>query len=162
LVPWLTFWLRKRLDLTRLRHIFVHTGFALMELTIAIQWSFDAHRGALPAIVWMVAIVALTWSIGALLWVERTPLAGGSAEALARQFRALSLIRLGLAAQPALWGITGSYVVNRPELSWIGTVVSVLLLAWVAPTRSRVDVVEERLRASGSTLSLRTALSDTA
>jgi hypothetical protein len=159
-VPWIPFRFLKpeRSDLIGLRHVFVHTTIALVELCVAIQLVVDGERRAIPPLVWIVGALAISWAVGGIARTLRRQLATGTDEALAARFRAASMITLGLAASPALWGIAGSYLVGRPELSWIGAFVSVLLLAWVAPRRSRLDRVDEELRASGSMLSIRRAL----
>lgn len=68
------------------------------------------------------------------------------------------MILLGLAAAPALWGIAGSIIAERRELSWMGTIVGLLLLGWVAPTRSEVDRIDGQLRLAETRVSLWAAL----
>jgi hypothetical protein len=161
-VPWMPFRFlkpeRERLDLIGLRHVFVHTAIALVELCVLTQLVVDGQGRTIPPLVWIVGVLAISWAVGGIAWTLGRRLATGTDEALAARFRAASMITLGLAASPALWGIAGSYLVGRPEPSWVGAFVSVLLLAWVAPRRSRLDRVDEELRASGSILSIRRAI----
>lgn len=160
LVPWIPFRFVKpeRLNLIGLRHVFVHTAVALLELCVALQLIVDGERGTIPPLVWIVGALAISWAIVGIARTLRRQLATGTDEALAARFRAASMIALGLAASPALWGIAGSYVVNRPELSWLGAAISVALLWWVAPRRSRIEQIDAELRDRGSSLSLRRAL----
>jgi hypothetical protein len=143
-----------------LRHLFVHTGIALIELTVVITWSFDGKPSTVASFVWVVAAALVSFDVGAIIWVGRRPPRGGSAVELADGFRATSLIQLGLATAPALYGIGGVYLFGRTELSWIGAVISVGLLGWVSPTRARLDRVDDQLRLAGMPVSIRPALTE--
>jgi hypothetical protein len=110
-------------------------------------------------VLWLVFTAVAAWSIGASAWLRRVPAAPAempTEEVLARQYRARSITQLGLAITPAAWGIGGSFLAERPQLSWLGT--GLILLTWVAPSRSRIDAIDERLRLAGAPVSLRSAL----
>jgi hypothetical protein len=161
-VPFVPIWLRRdRVDVIRLRHVYLHSGIALVELCLAVQWTLHDRPKRIPSIAWIAAGVIIAWEVVALIWSERTALSGGTAEELAARFRARSFIQLGLALAPGLYGIVGAQLLERPELSWLGALASVLLLAWVAPRKSRLDRIDEQLRVAGSSLTVRSALSET-
>jgi hypothetical protein len=159
---------RRRLDLIGLRRLFLHTGVALVEVTIVISRTVDgsAHeeKGA-----WILLGLASIGVIGGLVWTTKAgwrtppdPGASNSPAPVANAFRALTFIRLGLAASPALYGIVGMQLTGVPEVGFAGVGISVVLIAVFGPTRSRVDEIQERLRGSGSPISLRVALDETA
>jgi hypothetical protein len=168
LIPWIALLRRKRLDLVGLRRVFLHTGVALIEVTIVIASTFvGPRRDATWA--WVLLGVGTAGCVGGLIWSTRSrwrdppdPALLNSAESVANSFRSLSFIRLALAASPALYGIVGTQLTGVPEVGFVGAGVSVVLIAVYGPTRSRVDEIQERLRASGSSISLRAALSETA
>lgn len=163
LVPFVPIWFRRGpLDLIGLRHLFVHSGVAVVELCIGVQWTLHDEPEPIPSIVWIAVPVLAVWQVAGMLWSDRRSLPASSAVELAGAFRARSFIQLGLALAPALWGIAGAQILDRTELSWIGTLGGVVLLAWIAPRTSRLDRVDEDLRAAGSTLSIRSALRHTA
>jgi hypothetical protein len=85
-----------------------------------------------------------------------------SAESVANSFGALSFVRLGFIASPASFGIVGTRLTGAAEISVVGAAVTIVMIAMFGPTRSRVDEVQGRLRASGSPISPRAALADTA
>jgi hypothetical protein len=156
---WVT---RRRLDLVRLRHLFVHTGIALTEVTLVTSWTFDAGRDPIPPLAWAIASGLIGSVVVGLEWIARRPLPMSSSQDLGAAFRAATLIRVGFAASPGLCGIAGSYLFDRPELSWLGTVFSLGLLTWVAPSKTHLDRIDEELRSSGSRLTVRTALEESA
>lgn len=166
LLPWIALFRRKRLDLIGLRRVFLHMGVALAEVTIVIASTFVGPPRDTPW-AWILIGVGTAGCIGGLIWSTKRwrappdPIDLSSAESIANSFRALSFIRLGLAASPALYGIVGTELTHTPEYSFVGAGVSIVLLALFGPTRSRVDEIQERLRASGSTISLRAALEET-
>jgi len=166
LLPWIALFRRKRLDLIGLRRVFLHMGVALAEVTIVIASTFVGPPRDTPW-AWILIGVGTAGCIGGLIWSTKRwrappdPIDLSSAESIANSFRALSFIRLGLAASPALYGIVGTELTHTPEYSFVGAGVSIVLLALFGPTRSRVDEIRERLRASGSTISLRAALEET-
>ncbi len=142
-------------------------GAVLAEVTIVIASIFAGPSRDTPW-AWILIGVGTAGCIGGLIWsTERwrspaDPTDLSSAESIANSFRALSFIRLGLAASPAVYGIVGTELTHTPEYSLVGAGVSIVLLALYGPTRSRVDEIEERLRASGSPIALRAALEETA
>jgi hypothetical protein len=163
LIPWLVLIRRPGLDLVGLRRIYLHTGLALAELTIVVAYAFD-DPGRHPTWPWFVLVVGSAGALAGLVWSSRSgrrplpdsPLAVGQA------FRALMFIRLGFAASPALYGIVGAEIGRNAESALTGTLVSLALLAWFGPTRSRVDEFERHLRERGSSISLRSALDEAA
>jgi hypothetical protein len=167
LLPWIALLRRKRLDLIGLRRVFLHTGVALVEVTIVIASTFvGPPRDTTRA--YILLGVGTAGCIGGLIWSTKRwrappdPIDLSSAESIANSFRALSFIRLGLAASPALYGIVGTELTQTPEFGFVGAGISIVLLALFGPTRSRVDEIQERLRASDSPISLRAALEETA
>jgi hypothetical protein len=166
LLPWFGLLRRKRLDLIGLRRVFLHTGVALVEVTIVIASTFvGPPRDTTWA--WILLGVGTAGCLGGLIWSSKRWRAPPdaidlrSAESIANSFRALSFIRLGLAASPALYGIVGTEMTHTPESGFVGAGISIVLLVLFGPTRSRVDDIQERLRASGSPISLRAALEET-
>jgi hypothetical protein len=136
-------------------------AIALVHVCLGVQWTFEHRTRPLLPVAWLVAAIVVAWSVGALLCARRTPPPPDEIpppEVLADQFRAVPMILLGLAAAPALWGIAGSIIAERRELSWMGTIVGLLLLAWVAPTRSEVDRIDGQLRLAETRVSLWAAL----
>ena len=126
----------------------------------------EHHRGAAWA--WVLLGVGTAGCVGGLVWSTsrwrdpHDPADLISPEKVANGFRALSLIRLGFAASPALYGIVGTQLTDAAELGFVGAGISVVLIALYGPTRSRVDDIQDRLRAAGSPISLRAALTETA
>jgi hypothetical protein len=168
-LPWITFHVRRRrLDLIGLRRVFLHVGVALVEFAIVISSTLvEPARDATWA--WVFLGIGTGVSVAGLLWSAKAPRRGQpdpsdlhSAESVSNGFRALSFIRLGLAASPALYGIVGTQLTETAEVSFGGVVVSLALFAVFGPTRSRVDEIQERLRLAGSRVSLRAALDETA
>jgi len=168
LVPWVTFFpLRRRLDLIGLRRVFLHVGVALVELALVISSrAVEQRRESTGA--WLRLGVGAAGCFGGLVWSTsrwrdpQDPADLRSAEKVANGFRALSFIRLGLAASPAMYGIVGTQLTETAELAFVGAAISVVLIAVYGPTRSRVDDIQDRLRAAGSPISLRAALAETA
>jgi sulfite exporter TauE/SafE len=168
LVPWIAiFPRRRRLDLIGMRRLFLHVGVALVELTLLIS-SISVEQQKDSTWAWVLLGVGTAGCVGGLVWSTsrwrdpHDPADLSSAERVANGFRALSFIRLGLAASPALYGIVGTQLTETAELSFVGAAVSVVLIALYGPTRARVDEIQERLRVAGSPISLRAALDDTA
>jgi hypothetical protein len=167
LIPWIPLLRRKRLDLVGLRRVFLHIGAASVEVAIVIGTTLvDPPRDATWA--WVLLGAGTVACVGGLTWSTKSrwrdppdPALLNSAESVANSFRSLSFIRLGFAASPALYGIVGTQLTGVPEVSLVGAGVSIVLIAVYGPTRSRVDEVQERLRAAGSPISLRAALSET-
>jgi hypothetical protein len=168
-IPWFGIFpfKRRRHDLVGLRRLFIHMGLALVEISIVIPSTFQEARDA--DLAWLILGVGTAGCVGGLIWSTKTRWRGpadpdglNSAVSVANSFRALSFIRLGLAASPALYGIAGSQLTETAEVGFIGVVVSLALLAVFGPTRSRVDEIQERLRIAGSGVSLRAALDETA
>jgi hypothetical protein len=167
LFPWITLFRRKRLDLIGLRRVFLHTAVASAELAIVIASTFDGPPRDTPW-AWILIGLGTAACIGGLIWSNKRwrtppdPMDLDSAESIANSFRALSFVRLGLAASPALYGLVGTELTHTPGYRFVGAGVSIVLLGLFGPTRSRVDEIQERLRASGSPISLRAALEETA
>jgi hypothetical protein len=168
LVPWIAFLVRRRrLDLIAIRRVFLHVGVALVELAIVISSTLvEPTRDNTFA--WVFLGIGTAASVGGLLWSTKSrwrcqhPSDLNSAESVAKGFRALSFLRLGLAASPALYGIVGAQLTDAAEVGFVGAAVSVLLISVYGPTRARVDEIQERLRVAGSRVSLRAALDETA
>jgi hypothetical protein len=169
LIPWIAILpRRRRLDLIGLRRLFLHMGIALIELAIVISsLSIEAPRDSTWA--WLLLGLGSIGSFGGLVWTIKAGWRGPpdssaltSAGSVANSFRALSFIRLGFIASPALFGIVGTQLTGAAEMSVVGAAVTIAMIVVFGPTRSRVDEVQERLRASGSPISLRAALAETA
>ena len=112
---------------------------------------------------WLALVGGSTGAIAGLVWSSRArwrapPDWTGS---VAQSFRSLMFIRLGLAASPALYGVAGAELARRPSITFVGTAVSLVLLASFGPTRSRVDDVQRRIRERGSPILLRATLNET-
>jgi len=165
-LPWkVIFPRRRRLDLTGLRRLFLHVGIALVEVVIVISSLSIEPRD--PTWAWLCLGLGSISAIGGLVWTakawrppDRSALS--SAESVANSFRVLSFIRLGFIATPAMWGIVGTQLTGATEVSVVGAAVTIAMSVVFGPTRSRVDEIQERLRASGSPISLRAALTETA
>jgi hypothetical protein len=158
---------KRRLNLVGLRRQFIHMGVGLVELSIVIPTTFDEPRDA--DLAWLILGVGTAGCVGGLIWSTKSRWRGSpdpsdlnSAESVANGFRALSFLRLGFAASPALYGIAGSQLTQTAEVGFVGVVVSLALFAVFGPTRSRVDEIQDRLRVAGSRVSLRVALDETA
>lgn len=169
LVPWIALFVRnRRLDLIGLRRVFHHTGMGLVEIAIVIP-STVVGSARETAWMWVLLGVGSAGALSGLIWSTKAgrrgppdPAEPQSAASVAKAFRSLSFIRLGLAASPAMYGIVGRQLTGAAAVGFVGAGVSVVFMAVFGPTRSRVDEIEARLRVSGSRLSLRQVLSETA
>ena len=138
-------WLSLTISLPYFLVVFSFTGTA--------GWS-DAAKS------WMYGVVALLGlvDLGLIAVLGRRPLPNKDEAKLLVAYRASFFISVGLAGGPALMGmaitlISGSLL---PQAAGLGF--SLVGLWRIAPTRGHIDRIQERLRASGSSLSLGRAL----
>lgn len=141
----------------------LHVGITLGEAAIVISSTLEGStRDATWA--WVILGLGTAGAVGGLIWTKKAGQGAPpeSAESVANGSRALTLIRLGFAASPALYGIVGAELAGAAEFGFAGVVVSLVLFAIYGPTRSRIEEIEERLRVSGSRISVRAALDEAA
>lgn len=115
-----------------------------------------AGDGDVPA-GWVALAVLLAPAV-AYPAVARRPLTATEPAALAAEHRLRFFLGVALAESPALFGFVGLFLTGARWVLLVGVAVSVLLLAWHAPTERAVAREDERLRARGHPVTLSEAL----
>jgi small-conductance mechanosensitive channel len=81
-----------------------------------------------------------------------------SPEPLARYYRALFFIEVGVAVAAALWGLVGVFLVGSLWIYLVGLAFGLVGLLMIAPTRSDIERRQREITEAGSPLSLQDAL----
>lgn len=153
---------RKPADLIGLRHVFVHTGIALVAFAlVVVPATIGSRRDPPPGWAWLLLGATVAWSAGWIASSRRRLFRPGlTTETLGPRFRALCFIGLGMATAPALWGIGLAIVTETRGLASAGVATGLGLLGWAAPRAGALDRIDDRLRAEGFDRGIRQALAD--
>jgi len=150
-------WRKERNGLIVLRNVFLGLLVSLFLFVFALSfiapWDGGDERWVPWAVV-VIGIVSLAW----VARIRRRPLLTTSPEALARYYRALFFIGLGVAAEPALLGFLGVFQGGSAWIYLVGLAFSLVGLWMIAPTRRDIERRQREITATGSPLSLLDAL----
>jgi hypothetical protein len=106
---------------------------------------------------WAVVVIGIV-SLAYIVRIRRRPLPTTSLEALARYYRALFFIEVGVSVAAALWGLAGVFLVGSLWIYLVGLAFGLVELWMIAPTRSDIERRQREITAAGSPLSLLGAL----
>jgi hypothetical protein len=125
----------------------------LVALSFIEPWDGGDERWV-PWAVLIIGIVSLAW----VARIRRRRLSTTSLEALARSYRALFFIGLGVAEGAALWGFAGVFLGGSLWIYLVGLAFALVGLWMIAPTRLDIERRQSEITAAGSPLSLLDAL----
>jgi hypothetical protein len=150
-------WRTEESGLVVLRTVFlgivVSLFLFLWAMSFITPWDGGDERWAPWAVV-VIGIVSLAY----IARIRRRPLPTTSLEALARYYRALFFIEVGVAVAAALWGLVGVFLVGSLWIYLVGLAFGLIGLWMIAPTRSDIERRQREIAAAGSPLSLLDAL----
>jgi hypothetical protein len=106
---------------------------------------------------WAVVVIGVV-SLAYIARIRRRPLPTTSPEALARHYRALVFVGLGVAADAAMLGLAGVFQGGSLWIYLVGLAFGLVGLWMIAPTRSDIERRQREITAAGSPLSLQDAL----
>jgi O-antigen/teichoic acid export membrane protein len=140
-----------------LRSVFL--GLIAALLLFAVPLSFIAPRdvGDEGWVPWAVVAIGIA-SLAGIARIRRRPIPTTSPEALARVYRALFFIGVGVASAAALWGFVGVFLGGSLWIYLVGLAFGLVGLWMIAPTRSDIERRQQEIIAAGSPLSLLDAL----
>ncbi|MGH2529602.1 MAG: hypothetical protein ACRDH0_09775 [Actinomycetota bacterium] len=150
-------WRKERNGLIVLRNVFLGLLVSLFLFVFALSFIAPWDGGDERWVPWaavVIGIVSLAW----VARIRRRPLLTTSPEALARYYRALFFIGLGVAAEPALLGFLGVFQGGSAWIYLVGLAFSLVGLWMIAPTRRDIERRQREITAAGSPLSLLDAL----
>jgi hypothetical protein len=125
----------------------------LFAMSFIAPWDGGDERWAPWAVV-VIGIVSLAY----IARIRRRPLPTTSREALARYYRALFFIEVGVAVAAASWGLVGVFLTGSLWIYLVGLAFGLVGLWMIAPTRSDIERRQREVTAAGSPLSLLDAL----
>lgn len=138
----------------------VWTSFVLGLLMIGVVSVIVAPTlAATSAVPWLLVLVVVT--IGELIaegWVLSRPLGCDSLVALASSFRSRFFLAIAFSQSIALMGFVATMVSGQWWLYWLALPFSAIGHLRVAPTRSKLEGLQDTLRDRGCALSLVRAL----
>jgi hypothetical protein len=127
----------------------------LFIVTLSFIGSWDGgDEGWVP---WAVVVLGIA-SLAYIARIRRRPLPTTSPEALARSYRALFFIGVGVAEAAPLWGFAGVFLGGSAWIYLLGLAFGLVGLWMIAPTRSDIERRQREITAAGSPLSLQDAL----
>jgi O-antigen/teichoic acid export membrane protein len=140
-----------------LRSVFLVLVAALLLFVVPLSFIAPWDGGDEGWVPWAVVVIGVA-SLAYVAWIRRRPLPTNSPEALARSYRALFFIGVGVASAAALWGFVGVFVGGTAWIYLVGLAFGLVGLWMIAPTRSDIERRQREITAAGSPLSLLDAL----
>jgi hypothetical protein len=148
---------REKNELVVLRSVFLGLVAALLLLLVPLSFIAPWDGGDEGLIPWAVVVIGIA-SLAYLARIRRRPLLTTSPEALARYYRALLFIGMGVGSAAALWGFVGVFEGGSAWIYLVGLAFGVVGLWMIAPTRGDIERRQREITAAGSPLSLLDAL----
>jgi hypothetical protein len=145
---------RQTNGLIALRSVFLSLVVALLFFVVVYGVITPWDGGDERWVPWTVVVIG----IGSIAWIRRRPLPTTSSEALARSYRALFYIGVGVGSAAALWGLAGVLLGGSLWIYLVGLAFALVGLWMIAPTRSDIERRQREITAAGSPLSLLDAL----
>ena len=140
-----------------LRSVFLGLVAALLLFVVALSFIAPWDGGDEGWVPWAVVVIGIA-SLAYVARIRRRPLSTTSPEALARYYRALFFIEVGVAEAAALWGFAGVFLGGSAWIYLVGLAFGLVGLWMIAPTRSDIERRQREISAAGSPLSLLDAL----
>jgi F0F1-type ATP synthase membrane subunit c/vacuolar-type H+-ATPase subunit K len=140
-----------------LRSVFLGLIVALLLFVVALSFIGPWDGGDEGWVPWAVVAIGIA-SLAYVARIRRRPLPTNSREALARSYRALFFIGVGVAEAAALWGIAGVFLGGSLWIYLVGLPFGLVGLWMIAPTRTDIERRQREITAAGSPLSLLDAL----
>jgi hypothetical protein len=144
---------RETNGLIALRSVFISLVAALLFFVVAYGFITPWDGGDERWVPWTVVAIG----IGSLVYIariRRRPLPTTSPEALARSYRALFFIGVGVGSAAALWGLAGVLLGGSLWIYLVGLAFGLVGLWMIAPTRSGIERRQREITAAGAPLSL--------
>jgi hypothetical protein len=143
--------------LVALRSVFLGLVAALLLFVVALSFIAPWDGGDEGWVPWAVVVLGIA-SLAYVARIRRRPLPTSSPEPLARYYRALFFIEVGVAVAAALWGLVGVFLVGSLWIYLVGLAFGLVGLLMIAPTRSDIERRQREITEAGSPLSLQDAL----
>jgi O-antigen/teichoic acid export membrane protein len=140
-----------------LRSVFLVLVAALLLFVVALSFIAPWDGGDEGWVPWAVVVIGIA-SLAYVARIRRRPLPTTSPEALARYYRALFFIGVGVASAAALWGFVGVFQGGSAWIYLVGLAFGLVGLWMIAPTRSDIGRRQREITLAGSPLSLVDAL----
>jgi hypothetical protein len=150
-------WRRETNGLVVLRSLFLGLLVSLFLLLVPVSFVAPWDGGDERWVPWAVVVIGIV-SLAFVAWNRRRPLPTTSLEALARSYRALFFIGVGVTGSAALWGFVGVFEGGSLWIYLVGLAFGLVGLSMIAPTRSDIERRQREITAAGSPLSLLDAL----
>ena len=150
-------WRKERNGLIVLRGRFLGFLVSLFLFVFAMSFIAPWDGGDERWVPWAVAALGV-YSLAAMAWIRRRPLATRSPEALAGSYRARFFIGVGLAQSAALFGLAGVFIGGSLWIYLLVLAFALIGLWTTAPTRLDIERSQREITAAGSSLSLLDAL----
>jgi hypothetical protein len=140
-----------------LRSVFVGLIVPLPLFVVVLSFIGPWDGGDEGWVPWAVVAIGIV-SLAYVARIRRRPLPTTSPQALARSYRALFFIGVGVAEAAALWGFTGVFLGGSVWIYLVGLAFGLVGLWMIAPTRRDIERRQREITAAGSPLSLVDAL----
>jgi hypothetical protein len=148
---------RETNGLIALRSVFLGLIVPLLLFLVVLGFIEPWDGGDEGWVPWTVVVIGIA-SLAGLAWIRRRPLATTSPEAVARVYRALFFIGVGVAEAAAMWGIVGVFLGGSAWIYLAGLAFGLVGLWMIAPTRSDIERRQREITSAGSALSVLDAL----
>ena len=140
-----------------LRSVFLSVVAALLLFVVPLSFVGPWDGGDERWVPWAVVVIGIA-SLAYVARIRRRPLLTTSPETLARYYRALFFIGVGVAADAALLGFVGVFLGESLWIYLVGLAFGLVGLWMIAPTRSDIERRQREITPAGSPLSLLDAL----
>jgi hypothetical protein len=140
-----------------LRSVFLVLVAALLLFVVLLSFIGPWDGGDERWVPWAVVIIGIA-SLAYVARIRRRPLPTTSPETLARHYRALFFIGVGVASAAALWGFVGVFLGGSLWIYLVGLAFGLVGLGMIAPARRDIERRQREITAAGSPLSLLDAL----
>jgi hypothetical protein len=140
-----------------LRSVFLGLVAPLLLFIVALSFIGPWDGGDEGWVPWAVVVLGIA-SLAYVARIRRRPLPTTSPEALARSYRALFFIGVGVAEAAPLWGFAGVFLGGSAWIYLLGLAFGLVGLWMIAPTRRDIERRQREITAAGSPLSLQDAL----
>jgi hypothetical protein len=136
-----------------LRSVFLVLVAALLLFVVALSFIGPWDGGDQGWVPWAVVVIGIA-SLAYVARIRRRPLPTTSPETLARYYRALFFIGVGVAAAAASWGFVGVFQGGSAWIYLVGLAFGLVGLWMIAPTQSDIERRQREITAAWSPLSL--------
>jgi hypothetical protein len=148
---------RETNGLVALRSVFLGLIVPLLLFIVVLGFIEPWDGGDEGWVPWAVVVIGIA-SLAYVAWIRRRPLATTSLEALARVYRALFFIGVGVTSAAALSGFVGVFQGGSLWIYLVGLAFGLVGLWMIAPTRSDIERRQREITSAGSSFSLLDAL----